>query len=150
MTQVQNLAPPPAPTPPAGLSDDELLARFSDRSLPSFAFGHREHLRVAFALLAKHGDFGEAAVAFRRLLRAYAEAHGAAGRYHETMTWAYLALVHERMSGHEDADSMLRAHPDLLDHRGGALARHYDVDALLADEVARRVLVLPTREKAPR
>jgi hypothetical protein len=51
--------------------------------------------------------------------------------------------VRGRMEGHSASDDMLCANPDLLDHRHGALARHYDVAAITADPFARRLFVLP-------
>ena len=125
------------------ITDAELVERFTEGSLPASAFGHREHVRLAFAVLARHPDFGVAAIAYRRMLRAFATANGAPDRYHETITWAYLAIVRGRMEGHAQSDAMLAANPDLLDHRHGALARHYDVAAITADPFARRMFVLP-------
>jgi len=128
------------------LDDDELVARFEGRTLAPDDYRHREHLRIAFAML-RGADLGEAAVRFRRAMRGYVAAVGATAKYHETLTWAYLVLVHERMQGAADADSrgFLARHPDLLDHRAGALARHYDVAAITASPVARRIFVLPER-----
>ena len=135
---------------PDELNDPALLDAFLDRTLPCDLFHHREHLRIAWLLLRQHGDFAEAAVAFRRSLRAYATACGGAGKYHETLTWAWLALVQARMVDERglalevdlDSRAFLLRCPDLLDARG-ALAGHYDLDALLLSDLARRVLVLP-------
>ena len=128
-------------------SDQLLHEQIVDLSLPAAGFGHREHLRLAWIALSEHAEFAEAAGRFTRALRRYVTHLGAADKYHETITWAYLALIREAMQGRSDADSQafLAAHPELLDHRGGALARRYDVAALTADPVARRVFVLPTR-----
>jgi hypothetical protein len=132
------------PTPDV-LDDDALFAAFATATLPKADFHHREHLRVAFIFLARHGDFGEGAVAFRAALRRFAETHGITRVLHETLTWAYLALVHERMASGRFADSraFLAAWPDLLDHKGGALARCYDVAAITASPAARAMFVLP-------
>lgn len=146
--------------PSEELDDRALVAAFEALAIAPAGFRHREHVRLAYAMLAG-ADFGEAAVRYRRALQRFARAAGAAARYHETLTWAYLAIVHRRM--HEalpDRDgsplrgdppggagslAFLARHPDLLDHLGGALARHYDVAAITACPVARRVLVLPGR-----
>ncbi len=140
---------PAAATTAAPSDDAALLAAFTAGTLPGAAFTHATHVRVAFLFLRTHADFGAAAPAFRAALRRYVAGLGAADRYHETLTWAYLALCQERMEGHEDADSQafLARCPDLVDHHGGALARHYDVPALLASPLARRVFVLPGRER---
>lgn len=126
------------------LSDTELVEQFASLAIAPGEFRHREHVRLAFALLAKHGDFAEAAVAFRRMLRAFAAHHGVAERYHETLTWAYLAVVHERMAmgDHASSHAFLAANPDLLDHKT-ALARYYDVGEITRSSLARRVFVLP-------
>lgn len=127
------------------MTDDELLASFEARTLR--AFPHEHHVRVAFAILAREGDLAAGALRFRRGLRAFAAATGLTGKYHETLTWAYLALVWQRLRADpaDDSRPWLARHPDLLDHRGGALARHYDVDAITASPLAREVFVLPER-----
>ena len=128
------------------LEDAELVAQFEAGTLPAAGYRHREHLRIAFAML-RGADFGVAALRFRDALRRYVTALGAAAKYHETLTWAYLALVHERMTEApaDGSQAFLARHVDLLDHRGGALARHYDVAAITASPIARRVFVLPAR-----
>jgi len=129
------------------MTDAELLARFEALTLPPTEFRHREHVRLAFAMLSDADDFGAAALRYRTALRRFATHVGAPGKYHETITWAYLALVHQRMHDHPGGDSLalLERCPELLDHVGGALARHYDVRAVTASEVARRIFVLPER-----
>ncbi|TMQ05245.1 MAG: hypothetical protein E6J90_43745 [Deltaproteobacteria bacterium] len=138
-----------APVPGAvgdRLDDAELVARFEALALAPAEFAHREHVRVAYAML-RGADFGDAALRFRRALRRFAVAIGADGRYHETLTWAYLAVIAQRMAEDPAATSLewLARHPDLLDHRGGAVARHYDVAAITASPLARAVFVLPER-----
>jgi hypothetical protein len=136
------------------LDDVTLVARFEALELAPHNFGHREHVRLAFAMLAEAGDFGDAAIRYRRALRAFASHVGAAGKYHETLTWAYLALVHERMylllreRDHAATTSfdLLARYSDLLDHRAGALARYYDLAALTRSTTARAVFVLPERK----
>lgn len=129
------------------LEDAALAAAFDALAIRPPDFRHREHVRLAFALLTREGDLASAAVAYRAGLRRFAAAAGAAGKYHETITWAYLAIIAERMqerafgSSHE----LLAEHPDLLDHQRGALARHYDVAELIASPRARGTFVLPRK-----
>jgi hypothetical protein len=126
------------------VGDAELVARFEALELAPDEFGHREHVRLAFALLATN-DFAEAGRRFKAALVRFAAAIGAEAKYHETLTWAYLTLIHERMHLRPCASSLeLVAHnPDLLDHGTGAIARYYDVAAITACPIARRVFVLP-------
>jgi hypothetical protein len=133
----------PQPALPTDLDDAAFLSAFESCSLPNGAFRHRQHLRVAWLYLGT-SSFAEAAVRFSTNLKRFAAANGAAGLYHETITWAYLALVNERMhtSAARDFDSFLRANADLLDHKAGALRAYYD-EATLASDLARAVFVLP-------
>jgi hypothetical protein len=143
-------ASPPEP-PPAGcehLDDPELVAQFEALAIAPGDFRHREHVRLACAML-RGADFGEAAQRFRTALRRFATAAGVPGRYHETLTWAYLAVIARRLA---EADPLptgsidfLARHPDLLDHKTGAIARHYDVAEITASPLARAVFVLPER-----
>jgi len=128
------------------VSDDDLLGALESAQLGNHEFRHREHNRAAFACLRQHGDFAEAAWHFRRALRRFAAAHGAPGRYHETVTWAYLALVNERMREARVATSteLLTRFPELLEGKT-LLGRYYDVEALLRNPKAREVFVLPER-----
>jgi len=124
-------------------SDAELLRAFEALELPAAELTHRAHVRLAFVML-QDADFGDAAVRYRRALRRFADSVGAAGKYHETLTWAYLAVVHERMHASPCATSfeLLEHNPDLLDHQR-ALAGYYDLAAITASPLARRVFVLP-------
>lgn len=126
------------------LDDATLLARFESLELAPGGFHHREHIRLAFAML-RGTDFGEAALRFRAGLGRFAAAAGAHAKYHETLTWAYLALVARCMAERDYPSSLalLDARPDLLDHRNGLIARYYDVAAITASPLARRVFVLP-------
>lgn len=128
-------------------NDSAFLTAFTELALPAARFTHREHVRLAWIVLHEHPDLAVAAGRFIHLLRRYVAHVGAAEKYHETITWAYLVLVREAMQGCDAADSeaFLAQHPALLDHQGGALARRYDLSALLADPLARSVFVLPRR-----
>ena len=129
------------------MDDDQLLTAFETLTIRPEDFHHKEHVRVAFALLRRERDLAAAAVAFRALLQRFAAAAGVAAKYHETLTWAYLAVIAGRMHGHDYAGSaeLLDANPDLLDHESGAIARHYDVAAVTQSPLARAVFVLPER-----
>ena len=132
---------------PNELGDDALVLALEAAELENGQFRHREHVRAAYLYLARHGDFAEAAGRFRRVLRRFAAAHGAAERYHETVTWAYLALINERMcrASCDSSSEFLHRYPELLD--GSALlSRYYDVDALVRSSHARQVFVLPERQ----
>lgn len=129
------------------LDDDSLHAAFVAGTLTPAQFHHREHVRVGFVCLARAGDLATAAIEFRAALRRLAIAIGAPHLYHETLTWAYLIEIHTRMAAasppYGSSLDFIAAHPDLLDHKRGAIARYYDVAAITASPLARRCFVLP-------
>ena len=132
------------------LDDDALLDGFTSARLASGEFRHEEHVRTAFLYLTRYADFGEAAVRFRRDLRRFAAAHGVPERYHETLTWAYLALINERAHGSSFATSaaFLRLHPELLDQKDGLLSSYYDVGSVARSARARQVFLLPRLDRS--
>ena len=79
------------------VNDDEHLRRFEDQSLPLDLWHHRAHLKVAYLYLNRF-SFEEALQKLRTGIRAYNAAHQVADSptsgYHETMTHAWLQLVH--------------------------------------------------------
>src|SRR3954468_7606551 len=122
------------------LDDATFLGRFERLEITPGEFTHREHLRLAFVML-RDADFGDGAVRFRAAFRRFTSNFGATAKYHETLTWAYLALVAQALHERAYASSfeLLADRPDLLDHRGGTLSRHYDVAAITASPIARRI-----------
>ena len=128
------------------MNDCEFLTAFEDGSLPEDRFHHRDHVRAAWLLLR---DMPPAAALdrFASALRRFAAAKGKTGLYHETITWAYLLLINERMERGGRArewDEFAAENPDLLTWRPGVLDTYYRPETLGSD-LARRVFVLPDR-----
>ena len=65
------------------MTDEAFLSHFEATSL--HGFGHRDHLRVAFAY-ARRGGIEHAVARAREGLRRFAAAHGEPDRYHDTLT----------------------------------------------------------------
>jgi hypothetical protein len=90
------------------VSDDEHLRRFEDQSLPLGLWNHRAHLKVAYLYLRRF-SFDEALQRLRDGIKAYNAAHKIADSltsgYHETMTQAWLQLVHTTLCQFGPADS---------------------------------------------
>jgi len=128
------------------LSDHELMEQFERATLPLDCFHHREHVRVAYLYLTR-GPLLEALQAFSIALRRFATTHGKSKLYHETITWAYMFLIHERMSrtgrtqGWED---FARDNSDLLIWKNGVLSRLYREETLASD-LARERFILPDK-----
>ncbi len=125
------------------MSDEELLARFEDGSLPNGAFHHEQHVRVAWMFVRRYG-MPDALGRFSQALKRFAEAKGAVGLYHETITWAYLLLVAERSARGpgESWERFAAANQDLLTWKPSLLARYYSPETLQSD-LARRTFVMP-------
>ena len=91
------------------ISNDELLAAFTGRTLPKERWDHEAHIRVCHAALARFGR-DEALGFLRDAIRAYNEVVGPPNTdstgYHETLT-RYFVLAVASM-GDADIDTILR------------------------------------------
>jgi hypothetical protein len=122
------------------MNDGEFLRRFALCEID--AFPHRDHVRLAWLSLRAEGWTGASRLV-REGLRRFATHHGAARKYHETLTIAWLAVVADAIAespDESDFDRFVAAHPDLLER--DRLARHYSPN-VLASEAARETWVAP-------
>lgn len=120
-----------------------LLEAFVDTSLPSDQFHHQQHVEVAWRFVRHYGmpaALGEFTTAIKR----FAEAKGATGLYHETITWAFLLLIAERQAKCDAAawEDFAAANPDLLAWKPSVLERYYSSEILKSD-LARTVFLFP-------
>ncbi|HYO79253.1 MAG TPA: hypothetical protein VE010_22505 [Thermoanaerobaculia bacterium] len=120
--------------------DREFVAQFEACTLPPRAFDHRNHVRLAWLYL-NEAPLLEALTRFRDSLQRYAASLGAAAKYHETITFAFLFLIHERMQRNTCTtfDEFAAANPDLFE----PILQHYYRPETLASELAKRVFVMP-------
>ena len=128
------------------MTDEELKEQFERGTLPHECFHHEEHLRVAFLYLKEYPVL-QALQAFSAALRRFATINGKPQRYHETITWAYVFLIRERITRAErvqDWAEFARNNPDLLRWNNGLLQRYYRDDTLQSD-LARTTFVFPDR-----
>src|SRR5688572_28655252 len=115
-----------------------LMERFIDTSLPANEFHHEQHVQVAWLFIRVHGmpaALGEFTAAIKR----FADAKGATGLYHETITWAFLLMIAERQArtSADTWDTFAAANADLLTWQPSILNRYYSKE-LLASDLARR------------
>ena len=128
------------------MTDEELIAQFESGSLPAVGFHHADHVRVAFAYLGRY-PLLQALEKFSAALRCFAASQGKPNLYNETITWAYLFLIHERISRTAERqtwEQFATENPDLLTWKDGVLKRYYAEETLHSD-LAKRVFVLPDR-----
>lgn len=124
--------------PNTRLSDEEFLKRYETHALVDFS--HEDHLRMAFVYARRGGE--DEAVRGARRIRRFAEALGAPGKYHDTMTVAWARIVGRLAvtSRAQSFEEFLEQHPHL--RRRDLLGRHYS-DDLLFSASARAAFVEP-------
>jgi hypothetical protein len=124
------------------MTDHDFLSALESYALPEQEFGHIGHVRAAYLYL-RQGDFATALLRLQSSIRGYAAAHDQTGRYHETMTVAYLALIQQHIAERGDGVSwpgFADANPELF--VPGLLLRFYP-RAQLESDLARRAFLLP-------
>jgi hypothetical protein len=130
------------------MTDEQLVAAFESTELSGDQFTHTNHVRVAWWYL-RQGSLPEALLRFSTALRRFADAKGAPGKYHETITVAYVLIIAERLADHPNTSwtEFAAANPDLLTRTPSPLAVFY-TDEMLMSERARRTFVMPTATAA--
>jgi len=102
------------------MTDDEFLRAFEDRSLTKDQqWTHYAHLRMAYCHVKRY-PYAEALDRVRRGIRALNAQLGTQellqNGYHETLTVAWMRLIHATMRGHgamEDAETFFKKQPHL-------------------------------------
>lgn len=129
------------------VTDKELINRFESGAVSTSDFHHADHVRLAFAYLREFSTL-EALQRFSAALKHFAACHGKDQLYNETITWAYIFFIAERIarSGAEQLDwtQFAEKNPDLLVWKGGILTRYYE-DATLKSDLARRTFIFPDK-----
>jgi hypothetical protein len=126
------------------MSEEDLIAQLENCTLPEDRFHHTDHLHAAWLYLTRF-PASEAMAKYSKALRSYTASLGKAGRYHETITGAYLFLLNECILRSEPAaawEQFAAAHPDLLDWQNSILLRYYRPETLKSD-LARQVFLMP-------
>jgi len=130
---------------PARDAEARLLDRFLDTSLPAGEFHHQQHVHIAWLFVRRHG-LPNALSEFSTAIKRFADAKGATGLYHETITWAFLLLIAERQARRpaQSWEQFEAANPDLLVWKPSILERYYSPDVLKSN-LARTSFVFPDR-----
>jgi hypothetical protein len=127
------------------MTDEALVSEFEQGRAPG-AFHHAEHVRIAFAYVSQF-PFLKAMGKFSTALKRFAVSKGKPNLYHETITWAYLLLIRERIARIDCTqtwEDFAERNPDLLVWKGGVLATLYRQETLDSD-LARHTFVSPDR-----
>jgi hypothetical protein len=128
------------------MNDEEFIQCFESCTLPAESFRHGDHVRAVWLYLRCYSLL-ETLVRFSDGLKRFATANGKANLYHETITWAYVLLINERIerSGPEQSwAQFVDSNVDLFDWKNSILKSYY-LDETLRSEMARKIFVFPDR-----
>lgn len=136
------------------MTDDQFVAAFETCTIRNEEFHHADHVRLGFLYMCQFPVL-EGVQRFSEALQRLATAGGKPGLYHETITWAFLLLVRERLARwvqHRGTlpswDEFATENKDLLKGKSRILKEYY-TDETLKSELARKVFILPDRSLAP-
>ena len=128
------------------MNESEWMEAFESCTLPNNTFHHAEHVKMAFLYLHKYAPL-EALGRFSSALTRFATAHGKPNLYHETITWAFLLLIRERIARANSAQTWAEfsaANPDLLRWDDNILKKYYRPETLTS-ELAKSVFLFPDK-----
>jgi len=126
----------PVTTIPEAWTDEEFREAFESLRIPNEMFHHREHIRVAW-IYSRHFPQEQALARMVQGIQAFAKHHGAAHKYHHTITVAWMRLVwHAARPAPpvQDFNAFAAAHPYLFNPR---LLEYYYSKARLQSDAAR-------------
>jgi len=128
------------------MKDSDWMQAFEDASLPAASFHHADHVKMAFLYLQKYPPV-EALDRFSTSLARFAAVNGKPTLYNETITWAFLLLIRERLAraGRPQTwGDFSAANPDLLRWNDNILKKYYRPETL-ASALAKSVFLFPDK-----
>jgi hypothetical protein len=135
-------------TVPGTWTDEDFREAFESLRIPNELFRHREHIRLAW-IYSRHFPQKRALAPMVRGIQALAKHHGAAAKYHHTITVAWMRLVRHaalRALAMQDFPAFAAAYPHLLNPR---LLEDYFSKARLQSDAARHGWLGPDLRPLP-
>lgn len=110
-------------------------------------FHHKDHIRVAWTYLLAH-PLPEAMIKMRDGIKKFAKHHGKDTLYHETITFAYVLMIHDRLARHYSSsndcwESFVSQNADLFAWKPSILDQYYPAN-LVTDELAKKQFLWPS------
>ena len=124
--------------------EQAFLEAFEGDTLQAGGFGHHDHVRVAWLYLRLY-SVPVALARFVEGIKRFVHRIGQGGLYHETITYAFIFLINERMECDgraESWDAFAARNTDLLTQGKALLNTYYRTETLDSD-LARKVFVMP-------
>jgi hypothetical protein len=128
------------------MNDAEWMQAFEKCTLPAGSFHHAEHVKLAFLYLQKFASL-EALERFSSNLTRFAAANGKLGLYNETITWAFLLIIRERIARADSPQTWAEfssVNTDLLRWEDNILKKYYRPETL-SSELAKRIFLFPDK-----
>ena len=138
----------PLSTHPSDWTDQEFREAFESLQIPSEMFHHREHIHLAWMYSCNFPQ-EQALARMVQGIQAFAKHHGAAAKYHHTITAAWMRLVWHAVrqsSLAPDFHTFACAHPYLFHPR---LLEDYYSAARLQSDAARHAWIEPDLRSLP-
>lgn len=129
---------------------EEILEAFENGTLTPGQFHHQDHILLAWTYLQRW-PLLEVLPRFSSGLQRFARRVGAADLYHETITWAFLFLIHDRIERQGRGlgwEEFRQQNQDLIT-AGKDLLHEYYLPETLQSELARRTFVFPDLDRSP-
>ena len=126
------------------MSDEDFIRNFEACTLPNSSFHHEQHVRIVWLYLRRY-PLLETLARFSESLKRFAAANGKPNLYHETITWAYVFLINQRIKRNGSSPSwkaFAAANADLLDWKNSVLKSFYREETLSSD-LARATFLFP-------
>ena len=125
-----------------------LRDRFEAGTLKLGELSHADHVRLAWLYLAEQ-EIPETMIKMREGLKRFTQKHGVPEKYHETVTFAYVALIARRMRANTgDWEDFVRINPELFQPWTTLIGRYYQNETL-ASTNAKQHFVLPDKINPP-
>jgi hypothetical protein len=124
------------------MTDEEFIRALENCQLPERDFGHAAHVRAGYLYL-RQTDFAGALARTGRAIRNYAAHLGNPGRYHETITVAYVALIQQHIYERGNGGGWTAFARDNVELFQPGLLRRFYSQAQLESDLARKVFLLP-------
>lgn len=128
------------------MNENDLIAQFESCTLPIESFHQADHVKMAFLYLQMYPPL-EALGRFSSALARFATANNKPNLYNETITWAFLFLIRERMArgNHPQTWAQFAAsNEDLLRWDDNILKKYYRSETLSSD-LAKRTFLFPDK-----
>ena len=124
------------------MTDQEFVEAFERCAIAGDSFHHRDHVRLAWVYL-RDMPLLDSLKRFTESLKRFAAHNGVPNLYHETITWAYLLALNERL----ERKGRQRSWAEFARDHGELFApdflHAYYAPATLASPLAKRVFVFP-------